>query len=86
MQFTSSDSSDAVAWTSKREVFHKTLAFYTTLISFGCAFQSEFEDDTDSDGSESGETLIDDSNSKPQVFCKGQLIFKENSYGQPFIQ
>ncbi|KAJ7493180.1 hypothetical protein B0H11DRAFT_2277283 [Mycena galericulata] len=82
-----------------KEVFNKTLAFFCTLVEKGCAFDPETDDtefgsladsDSDSDSTDS------DSESSDVVFrsrqrardptCHGQLLFKSDEYGRPFIE
>ncbi|KAJ7728102.1 hypothetical protein B0H16DRAFT_1331143 [Mycena metata] len=76
---------DALQEASK-EIFHKTLGFYCTLVEKGCAFALQ------TDGEALGVIEITDedpeseSESEPSSLCKGKLVTCLDAYGRSFVQ
>lgn len=73
-------------WSAKRELFYKTLGFYTALREHGCSLETgnrtHRNEGVDSDACDSAqpETPVDFQR------CKGQMIIRKNSKGQYVIE
>lgn len=81
----------------EKEVFCKTLAFFCSSLENGCAFDPETElggllgsgsePQSDSEASDSDETPIPASRQRfKDPTCRGELTFRTDEYGRPFIQ
>ena len=70
-------------WTAQRELFTKTLALYTSLKEFGCAFITDEFQSADENNSSTDTSDLMDSEIK---MCKGRLILKNTEAGQNIIE
>ncbi|TDL13756.1 hypothetical protein BD410DRAFT_720612 [Rickenella mellea] len=82
--FSTQHQSNDTSWSAAQEVFYKTLALFTTLQHYGCAFEADPLDSSgDLDDLSDDEDSVGSQETGP---CHGELLMRKDKYGRAIIE